>query len=162
MIADYTQSIATLVGLWFVPVGIAFSFAWATNHAPDWSARWYAAGQTGLSAGAVGAACSAVFPYLAGQSDMRFLALAMAMWGTGGILIAPWAFLLLGPPVASAIRRRRGGALTYALAGAAIGAGTALVWLRPETELAALVGGVAGIFGAALSLGFHLFETGGD
>ena len=163
MIASYTQSIVSLIGLWFVPVGIAFTFAWATNHAPDWSARWYAAGQSGLTAGAIGAGCSAAFPYLDAAEGRGLLAFVAAAWGVGGLAVAPWSLLLVAPPVASAIARRGGGLAAYALAGAVGGAGAA--WLAlggVGARVDLVIAATGGVLGALLTALFHQFEVSGE
>ena len=162
MIASYTQSILTLLGLWFLPVGIAFGFAWATNHAPDWSARWYAAGQSGLTAGAVGAGCSAAFPFLDASDWPGILAFAAAVWGVGGLAVAPWALFLLAPPIASAISRRGGGIAAYALAGAVGGGAAAWVALGVGARVDLLIAATGAVLGAVLIALFHQFEVSGQ
>ncbi len=162
MIGTYAQSFLTLAALWFAPVGIAFAFAWATNHAPDWSARWYAVGQTGLCAGGIGSASSAAFPFLADGNGLAIPALVAGVWGAGGVLVAPWALLLIGAPASSALSRRGGGAVAYALAGGAAAGLAGLVALGFSGVPGLVVLLSAGAFGALLALAFHRFETGGD
>ncbi len=84
--------------------------------------------------------------------------LGAAIWGVGGLNVAPWAIFLLGPIASSTIARRGGGALAYVAAGAVVAGALGQLLIQLRGDLGVLVPLVAALFGVLLALVFRRFE----